>query len=671
MTASRHTTDESLCSRCKSLDLDDILSGRWTDVQCREPVALFGKRSTILHDKDCPLCQALLSIAAGDHDTGPLRRDENFCMFAIPSQLAYRGAKQTIPFDVDLVDRVLERAKDQKDSTWLVVRIQRGPMDGPFWYNNLPRSAHYFGCLANLSDTLNGVRQRVRLINPAKADFEAIKRWLTHCMEQHGTLCNPDSESRSLPVSIAVINCTTRDLEPLPAGAKFAALSYVWGERTSTTESYPSMTSLPQTIEDAITVTAEVGIPFLWVDRYCVPQQDCPQKREQIQMMHKIYRQADLTIIAAAGDSSCYGLPGISTPRARAPSVDLCVGNHHLVSTGRSVKEAIRGTAWASRAWTYQEGLVSRRKLIFTDEQVYLHCMEREFRETIEQDLDLLAQADVSDLSDPFRCSILHFIPENAGTEGVYSLTGDFSERRITYPSDRLNAFLGILNLFQDAFPESFRHIWGQPIPYSTDMSVADVVVSALKWHIVGLAQRRPDFPSWSWVGWKGQAYPSANSVYKEDITASLLLKDGTVIDDAEMLRNLDTFQSLSASLSKYILIQAQTVHVKIRRKEGVYWNLRNMWKLSLVRGGTERHGITYHDGFLITPEYEAGDSIYKDLEAGHTWLGIVFLNSDMVLVLKDMGDYYERFGYIDVDFSVPDVELGDYLLGHRLIRLG
>lgn len=196
-------------------------------------------------------------------------------------------------------------------------------------------------------------------------------------------------------------------------------------------------------------------------------------------------------------------------------------------------------------------------------------------------------------------------------------------------------------------------------------------MVSALKWGIVGPAQRRPDFPSWSWVGWKGKAYPSVNSVYKEDITASLLLKDGTVIDDAEMLSNLDTVQSLSASLSKYILIQAQTVHVKIRRKEGDHWNLQNMWKLSLVKDGTERHGITCHNGFSITPEYEAGDSIYKDLEAGHTWLGIAFLHSDMVLVLQDMGDYYERFGYIDVDFSVPDLELGDYLLGHRLIRLG
>ncbi|KAI1039333.1 hypothetical protein LB505_008590 [Fusarium chuoi] len=45
------------------------------------------------------------------------------------------------------------------------------------------------------------------------------------------------------------------------------------------------------TIEDAITVVSEVGIQFLWIDRYCVPQQDCPQEREQIQMMHNIYRQ--------------------------------------------------------------------------------------------------------------------------------------------------------------------------------------------------------------------------------------------------------------------------------------------------------------------------------------------------------------------------------------------
>ncbi|EWZ33609.1 hypothetical protein FOZG_13321 [Fusarium oxysporum Fo47] len=88
------------------------------------------------------------------------------------------------------------------------------------------------------------------------------------------------------------------------------------GDSASTNESYSSSYLFPQTIEDAITVALQVGINFLWVDRYCLPQQECPEKREQIQKMHKIYREADLTIIAAAGDGPDYGLPGISTPRS-------------------------------------------------------------------------------------------------------------------------------------------------------------------------------------------------------------------------------------------------------------------------------------------------------------------------------------------------------------------
>jgi hypothetical protein len=74
--------------------------------------------------------------------------------------------------------------------------------------------------------------------------------------------------------------------------------------------------------------------------------------------------------------------------------------------------------------------------------------MERELRETIEQAFDLLAQTLSDDVCDPFHCSILHLIAENDGPKGMYRLTGDFSGRKITYPSNTLNGFLGTLNLF-------------------------------------------------------------------------------------------------------------------------------------------------------------------------------------------------------------------------------
>lgn len=38
---------------------------------------------------------------------------------------------------------------------------------------------------------------------------------------------------------------------------------------------------------------------YLWVDRYCIDQDDVAEKKEQIAQMDRIYRGAELTIIAA------------------------------------------------------------------------------------------------------------------------------------------------------------------------------------------------------------------------------------------------------------------------------------------------------------------------------------------------------------------------------------
>ncbi|KAM0351099.1 hypothetical protein ACHAPU_002881 [Fusarium lateritium] len=607
---------EALCPRCRSLDLADIFSGRWSERECRNPVAFFGKRDAVLHEEKCPLCKALASIAADQHDAQIGVGTDRFCMYAIPSQLAYRSQKT--PSLGEFGDRFLQRAKAQGDSAWLVVRNQHVSM-GSFWFTNVPESAHNFGCLAEYSAEFNGVGQRVQLIDPSKADFDAIKRWLTLCERHHGGLCNPPIHSRPLPKGFVVINCKTRKLEPLPVDAKFAALSYVWGPNTSTSNASDSVSRFPQTIEDSIIVALELGIGHIWIDRYCVPQQECPEKLEQIQKMHEIYREADLTIVSAAGDGPEYGLPGISTPRTKAPSVNVRVGSRQIVSTGTSAQGAIRGTIWASRAWTYQEGLVSRRKLIFTDEQIYLHCMEREFRETIVQDYSLLTKSDNEDLATPFQCRILYLIPQKNGLESVYWLIQDFAQRKITFQSDTLNALVGVLNFFQEAFPSQFRHIWGQPVPYDRTSSMGDIVASALNWQMVVAGKRRLEFPSWSWIGWTGGAWPMAFKPYKEDMKASLVLKDGRIIDDASVFEDPSAFQKLSAKLSRYILVEADTVEIRIQQKVGEVGDYVNIWEPSFVKNGVEMREITDAKGFVPTQDVKTGDGLCEDLQAGRT----------------------------------------------------
>lgn len=57
--------------------------------------------------------------------------------------------------------------------------------------------------------------------------------------------------------------------------------------------------TLPQTIRNAIYVTHEHGMQYLWADTLCTVQDSDEDKRRELARMHRIYRDAHLTIIAS------------------------------------------------------------------------------------------------------------------------------------------------------------------------------------------------------------------------------------------------------------------------------------------------------------------------------------------------------------------------------------
>lgn len=97
---------------------------------------------------------------------------------------------------------------------------------------------------------------------------------------------------------------------------KYYALSYVWGEPqphspvTSNVHAYAAginPENLPQTIRDAIYVTHELGMQYLWADTLCIIQDSDQDKRRELARMHRIQR--------AEGQR---GLPAGSTGHRRA-----------------------------------------------------------------------------------------------------------------------------------------------------------------------------------------------------------------------------------------------------------------------------------------------------------------------------------------------------------------
>ena len=90
----------------------------------------------------------------------------------------------------------------------------------------------------------------------------------------------------------------------------YVALSYVWGEvKQSRYQCGDHVEGLPQTIEDSITFTKNLGKRYLWVDSLCIDQQDHANKDDQIQRMRDTYQGAYVTIIAISGDSAVLGCP--------------------------------------------------------------------------------------------------------------------------------------------------------------------------------------------------------------------------------------------------------------------------------------------------------------------------------------------------------------------------
>ncbi|KAF2034271.1 hypothetical protein EK21DRAFT_50030, partial [Setomelanomma holmii] len=114
------------------------------------------------------------------------------------------------------------------------------------------------------------------------------------------------------------------------------------------------------------------GLRYIWIHRYCIDQDNEIEKHHQIRKMGRITSQAHFTTVAAAGSDCGYGLPGVSA-RDRTPQECLPIDQEVLMQF-YDTSEKLSASTWASRGWTFQEDCLSRRRLIFTEQEVSFLC---------------------------------------------------------------------------------------------------------------------------------------------------------------------------------------------------------------------------------------------------------------------------------------------------------
>lgn len=372
-----------------------------------------------------------------------------------------------------------------------------------------------------------------RKMIPKGLDIPLMKTWLRRCEEWHTIVCWKEDLSRSRregPVTIKfplrpfirLLDLKDNCLVETSATPVFVALSYVWGHVKmfkTLKKTLPDMMQpgsllknfdlFPTTIRDVITLTRQLEHRYLWIDSISILQDDDLDKAAQVQHMDAIFTRASLVIIAAGGGDANAGLTGLNgglrntTQHTATYSDELT-----LLSLRLGSEDDLNASVWNSRCWTYQEYVLSRRSLVFTQDSMYFQCGHVCWSE----DINMLWPELYRNVSNLIIVPSRGEEPPTVTTEITFSLgvahhyyfimINEYTMRHMTYSTDRLSGFQGILNFYNMNYGPVF--IWG--------MWSGEMLVHSLIWQPqqdlarvpIDEETNAPIYPSWSWAGWSG-----------------------------------------------------------------------------------------------------------------------------------------------------------------------
>lgn len=230
------------------------------------------------------------------------------------------------------------------------------------------------------------------------ACFEWARNHISKCEDSH-VLCG---KGRNVTLPTRLLH-----LEPIEREGKegfrlalttgklgtYACLSHCWGKDPMPARTLKSnlarhldfipYSSLPATFRDAVQIARQLGLEYLWIDSLCIIQ-DCEDDWEaEAARMAAVYGGALVTIAAVASKDfrgGCFSRNqrGDFHQRILRPSQQLSVvigvRDHSTVRDGQP--DIGRDLPLLSRAWVYQERMLSRRLLYCTRHELQLLCRE-------------------------------------------------------------------------------------------------------------------------------------------------------------------------------------------------------------------------------------------------------------------------------------------------------
>ncbi len=293
---------------------------------------------------------------------------------------------------------------------------------------------------------------------------------------------------------------------------------------------------LPLTFKHAINITHRLGLRYLWIDSFCIVQDDVADWRHEGSKMADIYSGSYITLAATSAPNSSAGLfqrssanrnytNNIYTPPGINSSENTYqISAREIPSTSPFQEESL---PLQQRAWFFQERLLSNRIVHFADDGLRWECLRSAVSEAGHTSHSSLNKGGLHVQGIPKTgVSYKGIIEEEVGQQEMWhKIVYHYSKCQLTFPKDKLPALQGVAARMGKERPAAayYAGLWGDNMLYDllwiTDNSP------------VKRKQEEYRAPSWSWarstaaVRWEPQDtnfHPEAEVVSVQTTPAGL-----------------------------------------------------------------------------------------------------------------------------------------------------
>jgi hypothetical protein len=182
---------------------------------------------------------------------------------------------------------------------------------------------------------------------------------------------------------------------PSSSEIRYLALSHPWGKNSDQNRHFVSTVDnisqhisgikddqLPRNFRDAVAVTRELGVRYLWIDALCILQKtdnDPGDFQDEAGLMQGIFSSAYCVLAASSAKGMHCGLltTGDRIPRSERRAIEVDEDNRILLcDSPDDFQNDVLDSPLSSRAWVLQERALARRTIFFTNNQIYWECSD-------------------------------------------------------------------------------------------------------------------------------------------------------------------------------------------------------------------------------------------------------------------------------------------------------